>query len=46
MNEREDGSLLREKDLSVMFLKNAINSICDPILGLAFEYVYMNYVMI
>ena len=46
MNKREDGSLLREKGLTVMCIKTTINSICDPMWCLAVEYVYLSMWMI
>lgn len=44
MNKREDGSVLREKELTVMCLKNVKTSIGDLMWCLDFEYVYIKYI--
>ena len=44
MNKKEIISLLKEQELIVLWLKNIINHICDPMKCLAFEYVYIKYV--
>ena len=44
MNKKENSSLLMEQELTVMWLKNVINPIYEPMECLAFEYIYMKYV--